>query len=108
MLETSLYARVQEEIRSAQLCHRTKIGDAVDTPKIGAVTDGIPRDVKRTTERPPKRWSDFFTRALNVKNAGPLVPEAMTIHCPTLARDRNEWRRYWLPLEEIDDQRDDR
>uniref|UniRef100_A0A7I4Y2D4 HNHc domain-containing protein n=1 Tax=Haemonchus contortus TaxID=6289 RepID=A0A7I4Y2D4_HAECO len=25
-----------------------------------------------------------------------------------LARDRDEWRRYWRPLEEIDDQRDGR
>ncbi|XGW33362.1 hypothetical protein V3C99_017644 [Haemonchus contortus] len=79
MLGISLYTQVQKGIRSSELRHRTKIRDAVDNAKKS-----------------------------KIRNVEPRVPEARTIHWTTLARDRDEWRRYWRPLEEVDDQRDGR
>ncbi|XGW34769.1 hypothetical protein V3C99_018637 [Haemonchus contortus] len=89
MLGISLYTQVQKGIRSSELRRRTKIRDAVDYAKRSKI-----------------RWSDFFTKALNERNVLPRVPRASAIHWTTLARDRDEWRRYWRPLEEIDDQRE--
>ena len=126
MLGVTLYTQVQRGIRSSELRQRSKIRDAAvfakeskirwaghvmrfcDDRWTRAVTDWIPRDVKRTPGRPPARWSDFFTKALNERNDGLRVPRARRIHWTTLARDRDEWRRCWRPLEQFDDQRDDR
>ncbi|VDL82746.1 unnamed protein product [Nippostrongylus brasiliensis] len=66
-----------------------------------------PRDVRRTPGRPPLRWSDFV-KSLNDRFDALRVPRASRTHWSTMARERDEWRRYWRPLEQIDDQRDDR
>ncbi|XGW10136.1 hypothetical protein V3C99_011982, partial [Haemonchus contortus] len=40
-----------------------------------AVTEWIPRDIKRTPGRPPAQWSGFFTRTPNERNAPPMSLE---------------------------------
>ncbi|XGW12855.1 hypothetical protein V3C99_013476 [Haemonchus contortus] len=77
-------------IRSSELRHQTKIRDAVDYAKKSKIRWA--RHVMRYSDdrRPPTRWSDFFTKALNERNVEPRVPEARTIYWTTLARDRDE------------------
>ncbi|KAE9417133.1 hypothetical protein Angca_008177, partial [Angiostrongylus cantonensis] len=82
MLGVSRFAQVRDGIRSSDLRQRSKIKDAVlyakqskirwaghvmrmnDNRWTRAVSDWIPRDVKRTAGRPPTRWSEFFTKSL--------------------------------------------
>ncbi|KAE9413592.1 hypothetical protein Angca_008646, partial [Angiostrongylus cantonensis] len=82
MLEASRFAQVRDEIRSSDLRQRSKIKVAVlyakqskirwaghvmrtnDNRWTRAVSDWIPRDVKRSAGRPPTRWSEFFTKSL--------------------------------------------
>ncbi|KAE9415946.1 hypothetical protein Angca_005297, partial [Angiostrongylus cantonensis] len=82
MLGVSRFTQVRDGIRSSDLRQRSKIKDAVLYAKQSkirwaghvmrmnynrwtrAVSDWIPRDVKRTAGRPPTRWSEFFTKNL--------------------------------------------
>ena len=41
---------------------------------IRAVSDWIPRDVKRTAGRPPTRWSEFFTKSLEERDGARRIP----------------------------------
>ncbi|VDO18751.1 unnamed protein product [Heligmosomoides polygyrus] len=126
MLGVTRLTQVKEGLRRSELRRRSKIRDAVawaklskirwadyvmrfaDTRWTRAITDWIPRDVKRTPGRSPTRWPDFFVKALNDRYDALRVSRARRIHWTTLARDRDEWRRCWHPLEQFDDQRDDR
>ncbi|KAE9418007.1 hypothetical protein Angca_007415, partial [Angiostrongylus cantonensis] len=81
MLGVSRFTQVGDGIRSSDLRQRSKIKDAVlyakqskirwaghvmrmnDNRWTRAVSDWIPRDVKRAG-RPPTRWSEFFTKSL--------------------------------------------
>ncbi|KAE9420571.1 hypothetical protein Angca_003906, partial [Angiostrongylus cantonensis] len=82
MLAVSRFTQVRDGIRSSDLRQRSKIKDVVldakqskirwaghvmrmnDNRWTRAVSDWIPRDVKRTAGRPPTRWSEFFTKSL--------------------------------------------
>ncbi|KAE9421629.1 hypothetical protein Angca_006374, partial [Angiostrongylus cantonensis] len=78
----SRFTQVRDGIQSSGLRQRSKIKGAVlcakqskircaghvmrmnDNRWTRAVSDWIPRDVKRTAGRPPTRWSEFFTKSL--------------------------------------------
>ncbi|VDO69306.1 unnamed protein product [Heligmosomoides polygyrus] len=82
MLGVTRLTQVREGLRSSELRRHSKIRDTVAWAKLSkirwagpvmrfadtrtrAVTDWIPRDVKRTPGKPTNGWSDFFVEALN-------------------------------------------
>ncbi|VDO88787.1 unnamed protein product [Heligmosomoides polygyrus] len=120
MLGVTRITQVKEGLRSSELRRRSKIRDAAAWAKTSKIRWAghvmrfadtrwtRARDVKRTPGRPPTRWSDFFVKALNDRYDALRVPRARRIHWTTLARDRDEWRRCRCPLEQLDNQREDR
>ncbi|VDP03088.1 unnamed protein product [Heligmosomoides polygyrus] len=70
-----------------------------DTRWTRAVTDWIPRDVKRIPGCPPTLWSDFFVEALNERYDALRVRPARRIHWSTLSSDKDKWRRCWCSFE---------
>ncbi|WKY07725.1 hypothetical protein Q1695_007305 [Nippostrongylus brasiliensis] len=96
MLGVTRFVQARDGIRSSELRRQSKIRDAVAWAKLSkirwaghvmrfrndrwtrAVTDWIPRDVRRTPDRL------LFCR----------VPRASRTNWSTLARDRNKWRHY--------------
>ncbi|VDM56088.1 unnamed protein product [Angiostrongylus costaricensis] len=71
-----------------------------------AVSDWIPRDVKRTAGTPPTRWSEFFTKSLEEKYDARRVPITSGTHWTTRTRDKEKRKIYWRALESLDDQLD--
>ncbi|KAK6749193.1 hypothetical protein RB195_001660 [Necator americanus] len=120
----SRFTQVRDGIRSSLLRQRSKIRDAAafakeskirwaghvmlfnDNRWTRAVSDWVPRDIKRTTGRPPTQWSDFFTKSLKEKYDALGVPRERRNQWATLARDRDKWKNYWRPLDQFEDQRE--
>ncbi|EYC42415.1 hypothetical protein Y032_0532g3044 [Ancylostoma ceylanicum] len=126
MLGMTRLTQVRAGIRSSTLCQQWKISDAAVYAKLSkirwaghvmrlndhrwtkAVSDWTPRHVKRTTGRPPTRWSDFFTESFKERYDALRVSRTDRMHWTTLARERDKWKDCWRPLGLPDDQRESR
>ncbi|KAJ1362675.1 hypothetical protein KIN20_038426 [Parelaphostrongylus tenuis] len=92
MLGVFRISQMRERIRGSDLRQRSKIKSAVLHAKISkirwaghvmrfndnrwtkAVSDWIPRDIKRSTGRPPTRWSNFFTKETEERYDAQRIP----------------------------------
>ncbi|EYC05856.1 hypothetical protein Y032_0080g1402 [Ancylostoma ceylanicum] len=126
MLGLTRLTQVRAGIRSSTLRQQSKIRDAAVYAKLSkirwaghvmrqkdhrwtrAVSDWTPRNVKRTTGRPPTRWSDFFTKSFKERYDALRVSRTDRTHWTTLARERDKWKDCWRPLGIPDDQRESR
>ncbi|EYB97708.1 hypothetical protein Y032_0138g2068 [Ancylostoma ceylanicum] len=124
MLGLTRLTQVRAGIRSSTLRQQSKIRDAAVNAKLSkirwaghvmrlndhrwarAVSDWTPRKVKRTTGRPPTRWSDFFTKSFKERCDALRVSRTDRTHWTTLARERDKWKDCWRPLGLPDDQRE--
>ncbi|EYC37504.1 hypothetical protein Y032_0784g2336 [Ancylostoma ceylanicum] len=126
MLGMTRLTQVRAGIRSSTLRQQSKIRDAAVYAKSSkirwaghvmrpndhrwtrAVSDWTPRNVKRTTGRPPTRWSDFFTKSFKKRYDTLRVSRTDRTHWTTLARERDKWKDCWRPLGLPNDQRESR
>ncbi|EYB95700.1 hypothetical protein Y032_0156g3097 [Ancylostoma ceylanicum] len=124
MLGLTRLTRVRAGIRSSTLRQQSKISDAAVYAKLNkirwaghvmrlndhrwtrAVSDWTPRNVKRTTGRPPTRWSDFFTKSFKKRYDTPHVSRTDRTHWTTLAPEKDKWKDCWRPLGIPDVQRE--
>ncbi|KAK6739903.1 hypothetical protein RB195_008411 [Necator americanus] len=123
MLGVSRFTQVMDGIRSSVPHQRSRIRDAAfakyskirwagrvmrfsDNRCTKAVSDLVLRDIKRTTERPPTRWSDFFTKSLKEKFDALRVPRERRNHWATLTCERDKWKDYWRPLDQFEEDRE--
>ncbi|KAK6726972.1 hypothetical protein RB195_004959 [Necator americanus] len=107
MLGVPRFTQVRDGIRSSLLRQRSKIRDAAAFAKESkirwaghvmcfngnrwtrAVSDWVPRYIKRTTGRPPTRCSDFFTKSFKENYDALRVPRERRNQWAILARDRD-------------------
>ncbi|KIH68353.1 hypothetical protein ANCDUO_01310 [Ancylostoma duodenale] len=126
MLGITRLTQVRAGIRSSTLRQQSKIRDAaayvklskirwaghvmrlMDNRRTRAVSDWTPRNVKRTTGRPPTPWSDFFTKSFKERYNALRVPHVDRIHWTTLERERDKWKDCWRPLGISEDQQESR
>ncbi|KAK6727126.1 hypothetical protein RB195_005056 [Necator americanus] len=99
---------LEEMFRNAARAKESKKGGRTrdrfnDNRWTRAVSDWVPRDIKRTTGRPPTRWLDFFTESFRENFDALRVPRERRNHRATLARDRDKWKNYWRPLDQFED-----
>ncbi|VDM52415.1 unnamed protein product [Angiostrongylus costaricensis] len=103
LLGVSRSIQVRDGIRNSDLRQRSKTKDAVlyakqskirwaghvmrmnDNRWARAVSDWIPRDVKRTAGRPLTRWSEFLTKSPEERYDARRDPRASRTHWATLA-----------------------
>ncbi|KIH63222.1 hypothetical protein ANCDUO_06477 [Ancylostoma duodenale] len=126
MLGITRLTQVSAGIRSCTLREQSNIRDAAAYAKLSkirwaghvmrlndhrwtrAVSDWTPRKVKRTTGRPPTRWSDFFTKFFKERHNALRVSRTDRIHWTTVAHERDKWKDCWRPLGTSEDQRESR
>ncbi|WKY13706.1 hypothetical protein Q1695_004496 [Nippostrongylus brasiliensis] len=96
MFGVTRFIQVRDGIRSSELRRQSKIRDAVAWANLSKIRWG--GQVMRLCDNCWMRAVSAWTSEEH-QRAG---------HSPTTARDRDESRRYWRPLEQIDDQQGDR
>ncbi|VDL79118.1 unnamed protein product [Nippostrongylus brasiliensis] len=125
MLGVTRFIQARDGIWSSELRPQAKIRDTVAWVKLSkiwwgghvmrfrddrwtrVVTDWISRDLRGTPDRSDLLWSKFSVKSPNYRFDALRAPRVSRTHRSTMARERDKWRRYWPPLEQTDDQRDD-
>ncbi|KAK6765151.1 hypothetical protein RB195_025188 [Necator americanus] len=96
MLEVSRFTQVRDGIRSSPYVSDRRLATPPRLPRkvrwaghvmrfndnrwTRAVSDWVPRDIKRTTGRPPTRWSDSLTKSFKENYDGLRVPREKRNH----------------------------
>ncbi|EYC22362.1 hypothetical protein Y032_0017g3304 [Ancylostoma ceylanicum] len=122
MLGVTRLTQVKAGIRSSTLCQQSKMRNAAVYAKLSksrraghvmrlndhrgtrAVSEWTPRNIKRTTGRPPTELSDFITKSLEERYDALRLSRTYRTHWTTLTHERDKWKDCWRPLGIPDDQ----